>query len=34
MALESYLRDQEREIPRWVPHVVRDPELYAFSHLR
>jgi hypothetical protein len=31
MALESYLREQEREIPGWVPHVVRDPELYAFS---
>jgi len=31
MALESYLREQERVIPRWVPHVVRDPELYAFS---
>ena len=31
MALETYLRDQEREIARWVPHVVRDPELYAFS---
>jgi hypothetical protein len=31
MALETYLREQEREVPRWVPHVVRDPELYAFS---
>jgi len=31
MALETYLREQERVIPRWVPHVVRDPELYAFS---
>ena len=31
MALESYLREQERVIPRWVSHVVRDPELYAFS---
>ena len=31
MALESHLREQERVIPRWVPHVVRDPELYAFS---
>ena len=31
MALESYLREQERVIPRWVPYVVRDPELYAFS---
>jgi hypothetical protein len=31
MALESYLREQERVIPRWVPHVVRDPELYAIS---
>ncbi|MGE3272592.1 MAG: DUF3500 domain-containing protein [Chloroflexota bacterium] len=31
MALESYLREQERVISRWVPHVVRDPELYAFS---
>lgn len=31
MALESYLREQERVIARWVPHVVRDPELYAFS---
>lgn len=31
MALESYLREQERVVPRWVPHVVRDPELYAFS---
>jgi Protein of unknown function (DUF3500) len=31
MALENHLREQERVIPRWVPHVVRDPELYAFS---
>jgi hypothetical protein len=31
MALEDYLREQERVVPRWVPHVVRDPELYAFS---
>ena len=31
MALEGHLREQERVIPRWVPHVVRDPELYAFS---
>ncbi len=31
MELETYLREQEREVPRWVPHVVRDPELYAFS---
>lgn len=31
MALEDYLREQERLIPRWVPHVVRHPELYAFS---
>ncbi|MCC7371518.1 MAG: DUF3500 domain-containing protein [Chloroflexi bacterium] len=31
MSLETYLREQERVVPRWVPHVCRDPELYAFS---
>jgi hypothetical protein len=31
MALETSLRETERVVARWVPHVVRDPELYAFS---
>jgi hypothetical protein len=30
MALERDLRETER-ITRWVPHVIRDPELYAFA---
>ena len=30
MALETSLRETER-ITRWVPHVVRDPELYSFA---
>jgi hypothetical protein len=30
MALEGELRAAER-VQRWVPHAVRDPELYAFA---
>lgn len=30
MALEGNLRETER-VTRWVPHVFRDPELYAFA---
>jgi Protein of unknown function (DUF3500) len=31
MALERNLRETERVAPRFVPHAVRDPELYAFA---
>ncbi len=31
MALERHLRETERVIAGWVPHVVRDPELYSFA---
>jgi Protein of unknown function (DUF3500) len=31
MALERNLRETERVSPRFVPHVVRDTELYAFA---